>query len=424
MFRQEAIDNQKAKWNGRALLLPGIPAWLIVAICIFFITIILAFIILGSYTRRINVNGEIITYPRAISVYSTSQGFVINKFLSEGQVVKKGQEIYQIDVSKTTKKGVVSNNQRRDIKSQIENIEKIISKLEVNKENTIGYLEKQKSQYIKAFNRSSEIIKKATEGVNLMKSNMEHYEVYQKKGLITKDQLTNQVALYYQQQNNLLSLGSQNEQNALQIINIDGQIQTQSAEFDSRIYQMELQKYELQKELTNTDAGEYIVVKSPSDGKVDSLSVTEGQMVNLGDSLMQIRPNDVKKHYLVIWVPNDAVPYISPGGNVNIRYEAFPVEKFGQFSGEIEVISKTPASVQEMMTYPGAPKSLSTNNSTYYKVLVRPKKNNLFYNGKVLRIESGMKAKVTIFLENRKLYQWMFSPFYDMKNSIAGSIRD
>jgi membrane fusion protein len=34
-------------------------------------------------------------------------------------------------------------------------------------------------------------------------------------------------------------------------------------------------------------------------------------------------------YYLVLWVPNEAVPYISVGDRVNIRYEAFPAEKFG-----------------------------------------------------------------------------------------------
>ncbi len=103
-----------------------------------------------------------------------------------------------------------------------------------------------------------------------MKNNMENYRYYQSKGLINKDQLTNQVALYYQQQNNLLSLSGQNEQNALQITTLESQIQTQAADFDNRIYQMELQRLELQKELVNTDVEGEIIIRALSDGKVDS----------------------------------------------------------------------------------------------------------------------------------------------------------
>ncbi|RLM06709.1 colicin V secretion protein CvaA [Gibbsiella quercinecans] len=424
MFRKDAIENRKMKWRGRAILLPGIPLWLIVLGCVFFLSAFLTFVITGNYTRRINVSGEITTWPRAVNIYSGVQGVVVKQFVQEGQTINKGEPIYQIDVSKSTRSGVVSDNQRRDIENQLVHVDNIISRLEESKKTTLSTLEKQRSQYSEAFKRSSDIIKRAEEGIRIMKNNMENYRHYQSNGLITKDQLTNQIALYYQQQNNLLSLSGQNEQNALQITSLESQIQTQAAEFDNRIYQMELQRYELQKELVNTDAGGEIIVRALSNGKVDSMSVTVGQMVNAGDSLLQIIPKNIKNYYLVMWVPNDAVPYIAVGDKVNVRYEAFPAEKFGQFSATVRTLSKTPASPQEMLTYQGAPRSLQGDAIPYYKVIVKPDKQVIAYNGKSLPLENGMKAQSTLFLEKRKIYQWMLSPFYDMKHSATGPVNE
>lgn len=424
LFRKDAIENRKMKWRGRAILLPGIPLWLIVLGCVFFLSAFLTFVITGNYTRRINVSGEITTWPRAVNIYSGVQGVVVKQFVQEGQTINKGEPIYQIDVSKSTRSGVVSDNQRRDIENQLVHVDNIISRLEESKKTTLSTLEKQRSQYSEAFKRSSDIIKRAEEGIRIMKNNMENYRHYQSNGLITKDQLTNQIALYYQQQNNLLSLSGQNEQNALQITSLESQIQTQAAEFDNRIYQMELQRYELQKELVNTDAGGEIIVRALSNGKVDSMSVTVGQMVNAGDSLLQIIPKNIKNYYLVMWVPNDAVPYIAVGDKVNVRYEAFPAEKFGQFSATVRTLSKTPASPQEMLTYQGAPRSLQGDAIPYYKVIVKPDKQVIAYNGKSLPLENGMKAQSTLFLEKRKIYQWMLSPFYDMKHSATGPVNE
>lgn len=179
---------------------------------------------------------------------------------------------------------------------------------------------------------------------------------------------------------------------------------------------MELQRYELQKELVNADAEGEIIIRALSSGKIDSLRVVVGQMINVGDSLLQIMPDTFSTFYLVIWVPNDAVPYIAINDNVNIRYEAFPAEKFGQFSGAVRLISKAPASQQEMQTYQGAPTDRAAA-IPYYKVLVRPDKQTIPYNGKILHLENGMKAQTTLFLEKRKIYQWMLAPFYDMKHS-------
>ncbi|HFL1539410.1 TPA: HlyD family secretion protein [Enterobacter asburiae] len=424
MFRKEALDNKKMKWRGRALLIPGIPFWVVAGLCLFFIAAFLTFLIAGTYTRRVNVTGEISTYPRAANVYSSVQGVVVKQFVTEGQIIKSGAPIYQIDVSKSTRSGVISDNQRRDIENQLERITQIISRLASSRKATLDMLEKQKAQYTDAFRHSTDILRRAQEGIRIMKENMDNYRNYQSRGLINKDQLTSQVALYYQQQSNLLSLSGQNEQNALQITELESQIHTQATEFDNQIYQMELQRYELQKEMLNIDAGGEIIVRSLADGRIDSLSVTTGQMVNIGDSLLQVIPHNIDHYSLVLWVPNDAVPYITVGDRVNIRYEAFPAEKFGQFAGTVAVISRAPASPQEMLTYQGAPKAALTAAVPYYKVIVRPEKQTITYNGKRLSLENGMKAQGTFFLEKRKIYQWILSPFYDMKHSATGPVNE
>ncbi|MFZ4834409.1 HlyD family secretion protein [Rouxiella sp. Mn2063] len=424
MFRKDAVANRKMKWRGRVILLPSIPLWLVVSSSIIYLIVVLTFVIVGSYTRRINVSGEITTWPRAVNIYSGIQGVVVKQYVYEGQIIKKGDPIYQLDVSKSTSSGVVSENEHNNTESQLLRVRDIISRLEESKKVTLNTLEKQRLQYSDAFKRSSSIIGRAEEGIKIMKDNMESYRRYQSKGLINKDQLANQVALYYQQQNNLLTLSGENEQNALQMTSLESQIQTQAADFDNRIYEMELKRYDLQKELVNTDMGGEIIIRALSDGKIDSMSVTVGQMVNAGDSLLQLIPKNIEHYYLIIWVPNDAVPYISVGDKVNIRYEAFPAEKFGQFSATVGTISRVPASLQEMLTYQGATKNTQEKSGPWYKVIVTPEKQLITYDGKSFPLENGMKAQSTLFLEKRKIYQWMLSPFYDMKHSATGQVNE
>ncbi|WP_342323077.1 HlyD family secretion protein [Kosakonia sp. BYX6] len=422
MFRREALENRKMRWRGRAILLPGIPVWLTISGCTLFIVAFLLFVITGTYTRRVNVTGEITTLPRAINISSGVQGFIVKQFVSGGQAIKKGDPVYLVDVSKSTRNGIVNENQRNEISSQLTRLDEMIALLQENKKNTLASLEQQKSHYADALARSSAIIKRAENGIKIMKENMDNYRQYHERGLINKDQLTNQIALYYQQHNNFLNLSGQNEQNALQVDTLTSQMRTQATEFDNRINQLELQRYELRKELVNTDANGEVIVRALSAGKIDSLSVTVGQMVNPGDSLAQIIPEKIVEHYLVVWVPNDARPYISQGDRVNVRYDAFPAEKFGQFSATITALAKTPASHQEMASYHGAPQSTAGTSVPYYKVQVKLDKQAIGYAGKNMALQNGMKAQITLFLEKRKIYQWMLSPFYDMKHSVAGPI--
>ncbi len=424
MFRQQAIEHQRDKWQGHALLLPGIPLRWIVSVSVLFITAVVLFIAFGSYTHRLTVSGEVLSSPRAVTVFSAQQGFILSTLVAAGDDVQEGQPLLRIDVSKTTLSGRVSENQQHDIQQQIANIDQIILSLEQNKRITLDTLKQQKSRYDNAYSLSSEIVEKARKGISLMQNNMENYQSWRKKGLINNDQFLNQAALYYQQQNNLLTLYSQNQQNELESTRIASQIQTQSADFDTQIWQMKIQKNALKRELSSTDASGTIVVTSPTKGHIDSFSVNPGQMVNPGDSLLQIVPQKVKNHQLIMWVPNTALPWLAPGDVVNLRYDAFPMEKFGQFRGTIRFIAKTPASRQEMSGYPGAPAAAEQNGEPWYKVLIKPERDTIDWQHKTLTLENGMKASATLFLEKRRIYQWMITPFYEMKNSATGPVSD
>jgi len=98
VFRQEAIDNHNLRSRGRALLLPGTPFWLTAGLCLFFL---IAFLTLA---------------------------------------IAAGAPIYQIHLSKSTRSGVVIDNQQRDIDDQRARIAQIISRLESSKQATLTML--------------------------------------------------------------------------------------------------------------------------------------------------------------------------------------------------------------------------------------------------------------------------------------------
>lgn len=89
MFRKEAIEYQSTRWEGKAVLLPGIPFALIILLSIFFIASISIFITKGSYTRRVIVHGEITTFPGSVNISASMQGTVVQSFVNEGDRVKK-----------------------------------------------------------------------------------------------------------------------------------------------------------------------------------------------------------------------------------------------------------------------------------------------------------------------------------------------
>ena len=425
LFRQEAINYQKAKWMGKALLIKGYSAWFVFLLSIVFIIVLVLAVIFGTYTRRINVPGEITTQPRAINLFSTQQGFIITSHVKVGDKVKKGDPIYELDVSQTTQLGNVTQKTIESINNQIKNISEIIETLKENKQITLNALKQQIDEYNKFHQDSLLLVKNAEKGMSEMYESMQNYADYQRRGLINNEQFNNQRYLYYQQQNSYQLLQNQIIQENLSIIQLNSELVTKIADFDNKISEYQFQLNALQRQLTEVNAKGTLIVSAPSDGRIESLSVTEGQMVKTDDSLAQLIPANTDSYNLVLWAPNESVPYISINDKINIRYEAYPYQRFGQFSGKIMSISNVPASSQEMSTYSSSP--LSRNNinyQAYYKVIVSLDKQQMAKFNNKIKLTNGMKADITLFLEKRPIYQWMLSPFYDIQKSITGPINE
>ncbi len=423
LFRQEAIDHQKAKWAGSALLLRGYPSWFVAGACAFFFAILMIAVIFGSYTRRISVEGEVVTQPRAINIFSPQQGFIAKTLVQTGAEVTKGTPLYQLDVSRVARSGNVTATATEAIDRQITQLEGIIAKLERNKYETQQNIKRQIAQSEEANKKSRVLIDNAAKGLEEMRRSMKNYEDYQRQGLVNKEQFNNQRYLYYQQQNSYQSLNAQVIQESLKINQLHSELTTSAADFDNQISQYQYQLSDLEHQLAEVDAGGMLIISAPGDGRVESLSVTEGQMVNPGDSLAQLTPTGINAYYLVLWLPNSSMPYVAPGDRVNIRYEAFPYQKFGQFSGKISSISSVPASAQEMSTYGSAPRAPGGGvDQAYYKVMITPDTTAFLLSNRELHLTSGMKAQSTLFLEERPLYQWILSPYYDIKKSITGPV--
>lgn len=424
IYRKEAIEYKRLHWNGKVLLLAGMPAWIIASLSGLFLTALIAALIFCTFTQRVDVTGEVITLPHSINVFAPQQGFVVTQFVKIGDIVKKGQNLYEIDVSRTTSSGNVSDAQTEAIKEKIHNAKNIIEKLNENKAETANALEEQKKSASKSLKEINQMLVTTQTGLKKMNHNLISYDKYLKDGLITKDQYNYQHSLYFQQQGSYQSLVSQKMQLESQITQLNSDLVTKLADLDNQISSQQNQINDFKNQLVETNASGNVIIKATTEGKIESLAVTKGQMVDKGSSLAQIKPIENVEYYLVLWLPNNSIPYVKPGDIINIRYDAFPADKFGQFPGEILFISSLPASRQEIAEYTNANVGINQQELALYKTIVKIKHTSFNYNGKELTLSNGLKAQAIVFLEERPLYLWMFTPFYKIYQSVSGPINE
>lgn len=422
IYRKEAIEYKKIHWKGKALLLAGIPAWLVTLLASLFLIALVLSLIFCTFTQRIDVRGEVITLPHSVNVFAPQQGFVVNQHVKVGDIVNKGQPLYELDVSRNTINGNVSAAQIEVINEKISNAEDIISKLMRNKSETLTALEKQIKTTSASLAETNRMLATTQVGLNKMFTNLSSYDKYLKDGLITKDQYNYQHSLYFQQQSAYQSLVTQKMQLESQLTQTNSDKITKAADFDNQISSQHNQINDYKNQLVESNANGNLIIKATTNGKIESLAVTKGQMVENGSSLAQIKPTGDIEYYLILWLPNNTIPYVKPGDTINIRYDAFPADKFGQFPGKVISISSVPASRQEMAEYTNVNNGTSQQELALYKAIIKIKDKTFSYNGKTLTLSNGLKAQAVVFLEERPLYMWMFTPFYKMTQSVSGPI--
>lgn len=424
LYRTEAIEYKRHHWRGKALLLAGLPAWLIVLLSTLFLIALIVAVIFCKFTQRIDVKGEVITLPHSINVFSPQQGFIIKQYVKIGDLVKKNQPLYEIDVSRNTSSGNVSAAQVESINEKIYNSEEIIKKLVHNKKQTLNALNEQLKTSTDSLKVTIRMLQNTQAGLKKMHDNLASYDKYLSDGLITKDQYNYQHSLYFQQQSAYQSLVSQKMQLESQITQLNSDKVTKAADFDNQISSQYNQTNDYKNQLLESNANGNLIVKATADGRIESLSATQGQTVDNGSSLAQIKPIGNVEYYLILWLPNNSIPYLKIGDSINIRYDAFPADKFGQFPGEIISISSMPASRQEMSEYTNVNNGSTQQELALYKAIVKIKDKEFSYKGKTLSLSNGLKAQAVVFLEERPLYMWMFTPIYKISQSVSGPVND
>ncbi|WP_039028415.1 HlyD family secretion protein [Leclercia adecarboxylata] len=422
IYRKEAIEYKKYHWKGKALLLAGIPAWLVTFLAFSFLVIMISALIFCRYTQRINVFGEVVTLPHSINVFAPQQGFIVNQLVKTGDMVTKGTPLYELDISRHTIYGNVSDKVGEVINEKINNSNEIIKKISHNKTETLEALKNQLRSVEDSLNETKHMLSNTQTGLKKMRENLSSYDRYLKQGLITKDQYNYQHSLYFQQQSSYQSLTSQRMQLETQQTQLKSDLMVKAADFDNQVSGQKNQINDYKNQLVENDANGNAIIKATAAGQIESMAVTAGQMVDRGSSLAQIKPTGNVEYFLILWLPNNSIPYVKVGDPINIRYDAFPSDKFGQFAGTIASISTVPASRQELQEYTNVNMGAGQQDVALYKTIVSIKDKSFKYNDKTLSLTNGLKAQATVFLDERPLYMWMFTPFYKISQSVNGPL--
>ncbi|MDL2336768.1 MAG: HlyD family efflux transporter periplasmic adaptor subunit [Pseudomonadota bacterium] len=409
LFRSESVEHQSHSWLGDIQLVR--PVSLVVLTGLVACTAVAAglFLFQGEYTRKAHVLGVVVPDRGLLRLPSPAVGTVVERRVAEGDSVRAGDVLFVISVDRSTLNG--------DAQSAVQ-----------------GSLDARQRSLQDATRQSKSLEQAQVSALTRQIEDMRH-ELQQMDA--EADLQQQRLALAQKAQTRLESLQADNfvssahvQTKAEEILGLRAQAQAlarQRAVHQREIGVLEAQRRErplqalaqqgaierglaeLAQESAVSDALQRIVVRAPQTGLLTAVLAAPGDSVSPSAALASLLPEGAKMQ-AELFAPSSAVGFLRPAQAVQLRYQAFPFQKFGHHPGRVLQVSRTPLQAAELASLPLSPGSTSPAGEPLYRITVALDEQTVQAYGIAQPLVAGMQLEADVLLDRRRLIEWIFEP--------------
>lgn len=374
------------------------------------VTLSLFFIIFTiEYTQRVAVSGKLEPAQGLAHITTPQTGFVAERKIQEGDYVKAGQLLFTISSDITTKLGgaaaatlQLQESRRLSLLRDLENSARLNAAGMAERQLHLKDLDTQQKQMVSEVDAQRRRVASAELSV-------EKYRALEHAGFAPAIQMLQKNDELLDQKGKLSSL----ERAYLQL---DGQISSAKSELAlqpmkdaNQIAAIERQLSEIKQDIGETEAHRRIELVAPIDGKVTAIQASTGTAIGPGQILADIIPD---KSVLVahLMAPSNAIGFVKLGQRVQIRYQAFPYQKFGQYGGTIKEVSRTAIA--------GTLSASVAQSGPFYRITVLPDQQFVDAYGAQESLQADMDLDADVLLDRRTIIEWIFEPIIAIKGKL------
>lgn len=415
LFRREVIDEHRSGWLGNIALAQPLKLRVFGYAAALIVAAVILFLVLGSYTRRTRVSGQLTSVQGAAIVIAPVTGVVGKIDSKEGGSVMSGQRIALLSVPRATPVGGdVSAALARGIQQREDSL-RTLERAEDDENATMRSGLQQ--QIMDARQERSQIdaeIATRQEQIAIARDTLERMERLRTLSLVSDLQTKQQQSIILDGEAAVLGLHREQTRLSRSMADLDQQLQSLLPRRTARFAENARKLSELERERLQTAAQAEYLVTAPISGVISSLSVKSGQTVVAGQPMMTLLPGTGSLEAELL-VPSRAIGFIDPGDRVLLRYDSYPYQKFGHHRGRVARISRSALTPGELDTG----ESRSSKAESYYRVVVRLDRQTVTVYGREEALRPGMRMEADILGERRRLIEWVFEPLFAVRGRVA-----
>jgi membrane fusion protein len=412
LFRQQAVDHRANRLYGDVFVLPRLSHTLIAGFLLAWVLLLVIWLVTSTYDRKETVQGWLEPSEGIVRVYARADGIIKQVLVADGDVVVPDQPLIIVDGDRRLASG---EDLEKLLLGEYEAKHKLLSDQLARTNGMFDMRKHDVEERIAAVRKELALLDRQTATLEERhKMAAAQTEKYQK---LTRDGHISAVTLDTARQQELELLSDAQELSRVQINqqNLLQQLLTESQllpdEHSNTIGQLRSQLSDLAQEIAQLHGEHSYTIKAVRPGVVSNLQVWVGQSVRGDIPLLSIVPNGaVLAAHLI--VPVRAAGFVKEGQPLEIRYDAFPYEKFGLYHGQVTGMSRSVLLPNELLSAP------ITSQEPVYKVYAQLNAPVVNAYGQEFQLKPGMTFSADIRLESRTLLEWLLEPFYSIKGRL------
>lgn len=414
LFRPQAIEANRYRLLGSVSVSTPPYRWLMVLLVGLLTVSIVSFLVLGSYTRRERVTGELLPSEGLLNVASPIAGTLTQVRVNEGESIAVGAAIAEISGEVSTALGATHETIARELaKERVRLQDNLAGQHQLSVEAVQGWRTTAEMLH-EELTHVGQQQQQRTRQVELEESHLQKLLTMRSEGFASNSQVEQQQNALLDAQARLSDLGRQRIEVGQQLQEIEQKLRAQPLNEASQLNDIRGKLDSVTRDLAQNESQRSVILRAPDSSVVATLLVKPGQVVGAGQTVASLLPEGARLEARLM-VPSSGIGFIRIGQRVVLRYQAFPYEKFGQQSGHVTEISRTALSPQEVATLTGS----QNVSEQYYRVNVALDRQDIQVYGHAEKLKPGMAVDADVLVDKRRLYEWALEPLYAIGRKMA-----
>lgn len=412
LFRPAALSARETHWLGKIVMVQPLSLSLLSCAAIGMAVAVGTFLYCASYTERTTVTGRLMPLTGLVNVFVPQSGIVVSKQIVEGQAVREGQTLYVLSGERRNAMlGETQAGVSREIALRRESLREELDKMkQVHAvdlhalRKRVQLLESEVAELDSQMQGQSSLIKLAEDALTRNRDLLNQH-------FISREQYQRSEASLLEQRLRLKELERDRLAGTRDLDEARSLLDSLPLRQQNQLAQLERILSTSNQELGESEAKRRLLITAPVTGTATAIAAEQGQTVDAGTPLVALIPAGSALQ-AELYAPSRAIGFIRPGQSVQLRYQAYPYQKFGHASGTVKSVTKTALGSGSWTE--------ASAREPVYRVTVALTSQTMQAYGQAQPLQAGMAVDADILLDRRRLYEWVLQPIYSMTGRLQG----